>query len=730
MDLIPRSRLSWICIGIFGFHGIFSFVPTIPILPVGLGILLLHYFLKILHSHTRWVYHFYLRFLILGISLGAFHILFSRYAYEEKQSLIQKFLSLYESQEVLLSPIRKIQGNIWLYQIRGKPIQNPTDLSLLPPNYQISVPVRIHPEMSIRSMNCPLSAISYSEDSGRRYLKRILDSYGGRIFYLPKRGCTLLDSIPPQEFVKREVSRRIKSGGIFGEMHGVAMALVFGESSFLSRETYESAKKTGTLHLFAASGLHIGILFGSLYAVGKYVFRFGYYGRLIFPIIFGFGYLYLLSFPVSLSRAFLFALILVSAKLVFRKAKPLDMILLSSCVILIFKGEAFLSVGFLLSYLAVVGIFFLKPRIDSMVIPIPAESKFLQVLRDNLTLTLSANLATFPVVWNYFEGFSYGSVFSNCILVPLTGVLLPILYLSIVLSFLNLPFTVYAENLLWSFTDLFLRVLLGLNEWFAQNIGFYRIWSEKQNELFSLLILVALIFFIPLLGKHVPNLQKKFQPCFSILLMIGFVSWFAYGYLQNSPKTIHKSQGLEFFSHNSFLWIDEKEIHIGGCCKYDSPKLRRIISPNLCQSKETIYIEHESCMFLVRFCLNTNSNLGIRLGSKSLKDWNQGFPEKQWAIVPKKSTFDWKGETLFIYKLGYDTEWLPRFLIQKFGRGWILIQNPKSIPSGKKLGFWEGWKILNSENDLLSLLQSEADPNRSWRNGDPSPKIVGSELPD
>ncbi len=145
----------------------------------------------------------------------------------------------------------------------------------------------------------------------------------------------------------------------------VVKGLVFGSITSLPYSWKQRTKRTGLLHLFAASGLHLGIFVGSLYFLFSKLFQRIPLLPLASSLSIGFLYLYFLDFPVSFLRAFIFAIYTMFGSYFHRKIVSIDLILYASASILVFQFSDFLSIGYFLSFAAVCGIFFHKTKTRS-----------------------------------------------------------------------------------------------------------------------------------------------------------------------------------------------------------------------------------------------------------------------------------------------------------------------------------------------------------------------------
>lgn len=682
----PRSKLAFLSFGILLSELCFSEYREFFFL-IGLGIFC--FSIAYLLSFKKIFY------ILLGVSIGC-GILSYRLLGENKNSaslsILEDRLRLNPELTVSIEPISLIRREVYLSRIR---IGSYPDEWLAP----IYLANKTNPDR----FNCLASSIYLQKVGANHYLYKNTKRSGKRILKFSPKNCLVTKEIIfPSRLAKDKVLSLLNRGNIKEPFRGISMGLIFGESQYLDKDLYQSAQESGTLHLFAASGLHIGILIGSLYIFGKKILRFRYYSALFFPLGFAWIYLYLLSFPVSLTRAFFFALLLVLGKVLFRRIRPADLLYLSAAVVFIFREDSYRSIGFYLSFAAVAGIFFIKPRLDKVLF-----GKNINPIQENLTLSLSANFGTIPIVWIYFPGYSFGSLISNFFLVPWTGIVLPLLYFNLgIESILSETIT----DLIWPWTDLSLRILVLGTEFFAGAFGFYLKWGDYSRYFIIALALIVIYFFV---SVYFP--KKR-----TITATLGFLfvpAFFITGFWINKNQDGHPiPEGIHHLSNDSFFFLENKSGYLGGYCKFDSRRIKSILDKEFCQGLEELYIDHESCVSFARFCQKKNGNLTILFGSKRLKDWNPAFLINSTKIIQKKSNFTYREGTVFFYKAGMDPSWLPKFISKKNKPGTLILQMPsigkkrwgnKSI-SQKSLGLPYNWKILNLD-EAVPLFSANRD---------------------
>lgn len=213
---------------------------------------------------------------------------------------------------------------------------------------------------------------------------------------------------------------------------GLFKALFLGDREGLPEELYENFQKTGSLHLLALSGLHVGILYlfilGLLFFVRDKRVKFGVVSFVIL------GYLFFAGPGPSLLRASLMLIVFSLSEVLDREIRPLNIMALSAIIILFFDPEALFSLSFQLSYLALLGIFIIGNRLSEWLAPfIPS------FLLKPIAFSVSAQIATAPLVLSSFGVLYPGGIIAALVLIPFVTAFLWGGILFLILSVFNLP---------------------------------------------------------------------------------------------------------------------------------------------------------------------------------------------------------------------------------------------------------------------------------------------------
>ena len=140
--------------------------------------------------------------------------------------------------------------------------------------------------------------------------------------------------------------------------YGVVKAILFGEQDAIDSKIEDILESTGTRHLLAVSGLHIGIAIGLFVLVARSLTRL--YPKLprrltiaAISILGGFLYLCLAGFPISGMRAFLMATVAIFIYLSGIQTSRWNALFSAAVTILLINPMAILSNAFWLSFAAV-----------------------------------------------------------------------------------------------------------------------------------------------------------------------------------------------------------------------------------------------------------------------------------------------------------------------------------------------------------------------------------------
>lgn len=221
----------------------------------------------------------------------------------------------------------------------------------------------------------------------------------------------------------------LKQAQLKGDEFAVASALLVGYTDKLDADLLSAYSQTGAMHILSVSGLHVGIVFVVLNTLLLFLDRFKY-GLIVKALILIF-FLWIYAFISGLSPSVIRSAIMFSfiayGKSLKKNSTIYNTLAASALLMLLYDPFYLFDVGFQLSYLAVIGIVAIQPLYSSI---IKTDNWLFYQLLSLVTVSIAAQLATFPVSIYYFHQFPNYFLFTNLIAIPLsTG----IIYLGITL---------------------------------------------------------------------------------------------------------------------------------------------------------------------------------------------------------------------------------------------------------------------------------------------------------
>lgn len=301
-----------------------------------------------------------------------------------------------------------------------------------------------------------------------------------------------------------------------------ASTLIMGYRADLSPETLSAYSKTGTMHVLSVSGMHVALVFLMLTYLLKPLNRFRRF-RFIKPaLLIGIICFYALlsGFSPSVNRAALMLSFVVLAKALNKSVNTYNLLAVSAFILLIIEPYYLFDIGFQLSYLAVIGLISLQPKIYGLFY---FKHKFLDAIWNYTALSVAAQAITFPLSLYIFHQFPVYFLLSNLfIVIPVTlmmyiGVVFVLLlpfeaalcWLGQILDYLiintnsalayiaHLPFS----NPQGMWIDAFQMVLL-----YAVILSFLWFWINKRKMGLYMCFLFLILFLIK---SNYANLERS-----------------------------------------------------------------------------------------------------------------------------------------------------------------------------------------------------------------------------
>ena len=212
-----------------------------------------------------------------------------------------------------------------------------------------------------------------------------------------------------------------------GSTNELLRALLTGQRDGLSRETTDAFRAAGASHILALSGLHLGIIYLLLSKLLALLGngRTASVVRSILIVAASAFYALMTGASPSIVRALLFITINETMRhFPGRRKSPLAVWCCALMIQLVVFPWAIRSVGFQLSYLAMLGIFTIFPWLEGFY-PKPAKGwSPMRWMWVSMALSISCQIFTAPLVWLRFGTFPKYFLLTNLLALPLTSLLM------------------------------------------------------------------------------------------------------------------------------------------------------------------------------------------------------------------------------------------------------------------------------------------------------------------
>lgn len=263
------------------------------------------------------------------------------------------------------------------------------------------------------------------------------------------------------------------------------LGILTGERDNIQEDIIESFRTANLSHILAVSGAHTSyIILGITYLISKSKTpkRIGYIitiiNLLIFIIITGASY--------SVVRACIMAIVVIGAKICYRKENFFTSICISLIIILIQNPFAINDIGLKLSFMGTAGIVIFNKSITNFFIKLKIKQK----IAEALSVTFSAQLMIMPITILNFNTISLTFFISNILASPLLGIIIIFGFISIFISSILNPIS----KVLFLILHIFLELLILVSK-VTEKIPGSSILVKTPNILFAIVYYILILFF-------------------------------------------------------------------------------------------------------------------------------------------------------------------------------------------------------------------------------------------
>lgn len=281
---------------------------------------------------------------------------------------------------------------------------------------------------------------------------------------------------------------------------GLLKAVLIGESNTLPPETWQEFNRAGLTHILVVSGFNLGLVALCVYYLLRLLRIHSRIVRSMITLLIVVSYVLVVGGQPSILRAAIVVFIFLAARVFERKPDLLNITAAAACINLIINPNELFNIGFQLSYGAVFSLAVLAPQLDRLFLSYKEEKKsgrsIYQYCISIFFGTLAVFIGTLPILIYHYQQVSIIGLFTNILIIPMSGLITILGMLLLLLSCVSTYLTsLYADCLFF-----LVNAVFGISH-IASSLPFAMITLPRPNPLSLLLYSSVVIYCITSLSK-------------------------------------------------------------------------------------------------------------------------------------------------------------------------------------------------------------------------------------
>ena len=343
--------------------------------------------------------------------------------------------------------------------------------------------IKVGSEIKLTGKFKDLNKMSYESFDYGRYLRSM--GYKGLIYL---KDYSIVGNNLMYEYIykaKSYISNTIRY--LYKTNSDFINSMMLGQKDDLSQNEKLMFTRTGTSHIIAISGLHTGILSGLI------IFMMGKINKIYKLIVLStmmFIYSAMVGNSPSIIRAIMFMISLYLSFFLDRKMDKISTLSFIGILFVINNPYIIYNISFQLSFLATLSIIYFYGYINNKL-----NIKI-------ISLTLSANILTIPIIYYNFEGIPLVSILGNIIIVPFVGIIIYLAMLSLILFNIN----IYISSIVVNINRFILETIYVLLERIS-NLDFAYIVIEEPKLYY--VIIYYIVVFLYMIYKEAKTIKEQ-----------------------------------------------------------------------------------------------------------------------------------------------------------------------------------------------------------------------------
>lgn len=332
-----------------------------------------------------------------------------------------------------------------------------------------------------------------------------------------------------------------KNFGLDNDEYAFLSALTLGYKADLSNALKQSFRTTGTSHVLAVSGLHVGIVYfiiGSLFffLTGKSKF---FILKQVVILLALWTYVFVTGMPVSVIRAAIMLTLFSIGSMFHKKGYSYNTLLVAAFFLLIINPLYLFDVGFQLSFVSVFTILYFQPKLSKLYKP---KYKVSQYFWGLMTVSIAAQLGVLPLSLYYFGTFPTYFFITNILILPLIGIVIYFAFILSVISIYDLSILVLVQKLLGNLLQNLISIIFRI-------IYFFESLPFSIIDDYHITIIQVFIIFTGLFSLSFFITHKRAN------LLIAFLSSISLLFVTNTITYLNKPEN-QFVIYNNYTEPD------------------------------------------------------------------------------------------------------------------------------------------------------------------------------
>lgn len=307
--------------------------------------------------------------------------------------------------------------------------------------------------------------------------------------------------------------------------------IILADRTEMDKETVQDFSRSGLMHVLAISGSHMAIFFwlilGVLYPFFSSKFR---KFKIVFALLLIWSFAVFIDYGSSVMRSCIMISCYYIYVLLQRKPDLLHAMAIAALLILMVDTNQLFDVGFQLSFVAVLGIFWLNGPILQH---LPKPKSKLQIFLVNVvSVSFAAQLATLPLVLFYFHQWSFVSIPANLLIIPAAELI-------IIFALLMTVLAAFSMQWLW------------LNEWYdfvvswvLKLIGFFAHVDSAYFTMIPMNLLEVMVAFLAIYFLRFPLRRFRIKSAsvfaYFLILFLALRAFLNYRATQLDEVLVHR----------------------------------------------------------------------------------------------------------------------------------------------------------------------------------------------